>query len=144
MDQPEQLGWKAGDHIIYKFADWQESGSPYSGIDPLHCWQLLNIDQFNQAGMLSPIVFYIVRMKLVDTSTSELPRIAEINEQGREIVLTNNTKWYIGWFSGMWSQKWEVGEKILISPNRKLDNKSAQVLINMDHKLETINATLKD
>jgi hypothetical protein len=85
-------------------------------------------------------------------ASDNVPKISKISEDGREIELTNGSKWTIGWWSGLTSEGWKVDDRVMAYRDfsfhlgGSLDS-NTHILWNLDRstykdKFEKINATL--
>lgn len=109
-------GWKLGDcvHIVYSyFQGYHLKNVSYRGCVPV---KLTNL---NSENIKAVRIQSIVKNPLKSTYT---------------IVLDDQTKWFIGSWSGAWMTNWQVGDRMLVTPQDFMFGDADYLLINLDRE----------
>ncbi len=122
------LTWKEGDVVF----------AVYSGIRHMNAssWILTNEDAGGNSSYSGNLIVDLI-------SYENLPKIKS-SDEGRTLILSDDSVWDIGWWSGRKTQNWKVKDNIMVFPDYetfKPFDSNTHFLINVLSK-ESAKATL--
>jgi hypothetical protein len=109
-----QFGWQLGDrvHIVYVYlSGYYLKNVSYQGCVPV---KLIN----SRSEKINTLhIQAIIKDQKSSTYT---------------LVLDDNTQWFIGSWSGAWMSEWQIGDRIIVTPQEFLFGKANYLLLNLE------------
>lgn len=115
--------------------------------NPCHCccrkiddWEIgdeiyiLNIVQ-GKYQLLNPAhTYYQPEVKIDPSSIDQLPTVSAIEGRGTSLVLSDGSKWYVGWWSALWAYFWRQGDPVVVIKDTPAYGHSTHRLLNMNRQ----------
>lgn len=74
----------------------------------------------------------LINSKAKEIKGLRIQQIIEDDDAPYSIVLEDGTGWYIGIWSSLWTIDWEVGDRIIVTPQKFMYGEADHYLINVD------------
>jgi hypothetical protein len=119
--------WKVGDRVrivyVWNWGYHLENIS-YPGSIP--------VDLLNASS--STITATKIRTILKNGSEPHPSHARMLDEGGtwHTLTLDDGTMWYVGWWSSAWMKNWNVGDRVILSPNDFITGRATHLMINLD------------
>lgn len=120
-------------------------------------WQYLKSHPYREAWLVGDTVFLErtaangwvlsngsyggrLAVKMVKNSATALPVIAGKRNGGGVVILNDGSMWAVGFWQRLWNRlwRWQVGDRIIITPNELPMSEATHQLINVDQDMSSV------